>query len=118
MNSLVAEQEVIARHVQVTKTELAVDLHDGRRIIVPITWYPRLMHASPKERKNWQLLGDGYAIEWPELDEHIGVSGLLMGQRSGESKKSLRRWLINKQRATSKRRQHPRAGIDSKAVRI
>ncbi|MCJ7621238.1 MAG: DUF2442 domain-containing protein, partial [Anaerolineae bacterium] len=49
--------------------QLTVDLADGRRLIVPLAWYPRLWHASPAERQNWQLLGDGYAIEWPDLDE-------------------------------------------------
>ena len=39
---------------------------------------PRLLNASAKERQNWQLLGDGYAIEWPDLDEHIGIEGLLL----------------------------------------
>jgi hypothetical protein len=55
--------------------------------------YPRLLHGSEKERQNWKLLGDGYAIEWPDLDEHIGVEGLLAGRRSGESEASLSRWL-------------------------
>ncbi len=49
--------------------------------------------ASLKERQNWQLLGDGYAIEWLDLDEHIGIEGLLAGRRSGESRKSFERWL-------------------------
>ncbi|MGH9800253.1 MAG: DUF2442 domain-containing protein [Blastocatellia bacterium] len=60
---------------------------------MPPAWYPRLAHASDAERQNWQLLGDGYAIEWPTLDEHIGVEALLAGKHSGESEKSLVRWL-------------------------
>jgi hypothetical protein len=51
------------------------------------------MHGSPEERQNWQLLGDGYAIEWEDLDEHIGIEGLLAGRRSNESQKSLSNWL-------------------------
>lgn len=51
---------------------------------------------SPEERQNWRLLGGGYAIEWPDLDEHIGVEGLLAGRRSGESQESLRRWLVSR----------------------
>ncbi|MCL4705263.1 DUF2442 domain-containing protein [bacterium] len=50
-----------------------------------------------KERGNWHLLGDGYAIEWPDLDEHISIEGLLAGRRSGESQKSFQRWLANRQ---------------------
>lgn len=72
---------------------LIVDLVDGRSLSVPLSWYPRLMHGSPEERQNWQLLGDGYAIEWEDLDEHIGIEGLLAGRRSNESQKSLSNWL-------------------------
>jgi hypothetical protein len=51
------------------------------------------MRASLQERQNWDLLGDGYAIEWADLDEHIGVEGLLAGRRSGESQRSFAQWL-------------------------
>jgi hypothetical protein len=93
MNTLVLEVEPIAIEVNITDDKLIVDLADGRSIIVPLEWYPRLLHGSQEERGNWQLLGDGYAIEWPDLDEHIGVEGLLAGRRSGESQKSFERWL-------------------------
>lgn len=68
-----------------TENDLMVDLTDGHRLIVPLAWYPRLMYASPAKRQYWQLLGDAYAIEFPDLDEHIGVEGLLAGRHSGES---------------------------------
>jgi hypothetical protein len=77
----------------VTEDDLVVDLVDGRRLIVPLAWYPRLMYATAAERQNFQLLGDGYAIEFPDLDEHIGIEGLLAGRHSGESQKSLEKWL-------------------------
>jgi hypothetical protein len=90
------ETEPAAVHVTITDEKLIVDLADGRSIAVPLAWYPRLMHGSTKERQYWQLLGDGYGIEWPDLDEHIGIEGLLAGRRSGESKKSLERWLADR----------------------
>lgn len=93
MTTLALETEPTAISVTVTDDDLMVDLMDGRRIIVPIAWYPRLMYATPQERQNWQLLGDGYAIEFQDLDEHIGVEGLLAGRHSGESQKSLENWL-------------------------
>ena len=93
MTTLVHEKELSAIAVAVTAEKLSVDLDDGRSILVPLSWYPRLLYATPKERKNWRLLGDGYAIEWLDLDEHIGVEGLLAGKRSGESEKSFQRWL-------------------------
>jgi len=96
MSTLVLEAEPIAIDVMVTDDELIIGLTDGRRISVPLAWYPRLLYASPAERQNWQLLGEGYAIEWPELDEHIGIEGLLAGRPSGESQRSLQRWLASR----------------------
>ena len=93
MNTLVLEIEPLAIGVSVTDEDLIIDLTDGRRIIVPLSWYPRLLNASPSERNNWKLLGDGYAIEWPDLDEHIGIESLLAGRHSGESQQSYNRWL-------------------------
>jgi hypothetical protein len=93
MTSLMLETVPIAINVTVTNERLTVELEDGRSIAVPLGWYPRLAHASDAERQNCELLGDGYAIEWPALDEHIGVESLLAGRRSGESEKSLARWL-------------------------
>jgi hypothetical protein len=96
MSTLVLETEPLAMAVAVTDDELTVELVDGRRIMVPLAWYPRLLNASVAERQNWRLLGDGYAIEWPALDEHIGVEGLLAGRHSGESCKSLDNWLATR----------------------
>lgn len=93
MTSLVLEKNPVATNVTITGEKLVIDLEDGRSVSVPIAWYPRLTHASDAERQNWELLGDGYAIEWPEIDEHIGIEALLAGKRSGESQRSLERWL-------------------------
>ena len=62
MTTLILETEPLANQVTVTDEWLIVDLVDGRSLSIPLAWYPRLMHASPPERQNWQLLGDGYAI--------------------------------------------------------
>jgi hypothetical protein len=93
MTTLALETEPTAANITVTEDDLVVDLVDGRRLIVPLAWYPRLMYATAAERQNFQLLGDGYAIEFPDLDEHIGIEGLLAGRHSGESQKSLEKWL-------------------------
>ena len=97
MSTLVLEMDPVAVEVTVTDDDLTVDLADGRRMLVPLSWYARLFHACDVERQHWQLLGDGYAIEWPDLDEHIGVEGLLAGRQSGESPQSLKRWLAARQ---------------------
>ncbi len=98
MITLELENEPQATQVRVSLHALSVDLADGRTLIVPLEWYPRLQYGTPRERKNWRLLGDGYAIEWPDLDEHIGVEGLVAGRRSSESAKSLKRWLASRTR--------------------
>jgi Protein of unknown function (DUF2442) len=82
-----------AQSVAVSEDLLTVDLTDGRSISVPISWYPRLAHGTAGERNNWELLGGGVGIHWPDLDEDISVQGLLAGRRSGETQKSLQRWL-------------------------
>jgi hypothetical protein len=51
------------------------------------------MHGTPQERNNWQLIGGGEGIHWPDLDEDLSVVGLLLGRPSGESQNSLQRWL-------------------------
>jgi hypothetical protein len=82
-----------ALDVAVTEDTLVVTLHDGRVISVPVSWYPRLEHATPAERKSWELIGAGLGIHWPEVDEDISVEALLAGKRSNESDASLHRWL-------------------------
>ena len=62
--------------------ELIVILADGRRIAVPLTWFPRLLNATPKERAKFELLGGGVGIHWPEIDEDLSVDGLLRGVRA------------------------------------
>jgi hypothetical protein len=100
MTTLVLDIDPTAVAITIDDDKLAIDLADGRRLVVPLARYPRLLHASPPERQNWQLLGEGYAIEWPDLDEHIGIEGLLAGRRSGESQKSLERWLASRSTPT------------------
>lgn len=58
---------------------LTVDLFDGRRISVPLAWYPRLLHATPGQRANWEIAGAGFGIHWPELDEDLSTEGILRG---------------------------------------
>ncbi len=80
-------------HIITTETNLIVSLSDGRVLFVPLDWYPRLKHGTPAERDNWELIGEGEGIHWPDLDEDISLNGLLAGRRSAESKQSIKRWL-------------------------
>ncbi len=83
----------VAETVKVTEDTLTVELSDGRSLSVPLAWFPRLVHATPSERKSWRLIGRGHGIHWSELDEDISVEGLLAGKPSGESQASFKKWL-------------------------
>ena len=76
-----------------TEDALVVRLADGRSVSAPLTWYPRLLHAAPDERDNWELFGEGRYVHWPDLDEDLTVEALLAGGKSGESPRSLQKWL-------------------------
>ena len=94
MTILAIEMDIpYAENVSVTKDALTVDLSDGRTISVPLGWYPRLMHATPNERKNWRLIGRGQGIHWEDIDEDISIECLLAGRPSGESQDSFKKWL-------------------------
>ncbi len=67
------------KDVRVTEDTLSADLIDGRTIIVPLVWYPRLLHATPAQRAHWQICGGGYSIHWPGIDEDLSIEGLLRG---------------------------------------
>ena len=96
--SSLATETVVAKHVRVTGDTLVVELADGRSVSVPLKWYPRLAEGRPGERKNWELIGPGIGIHWPQLDEDISIEGLLLGQRSSEGAASLQRWRASRQR--------------------
>ena len=75
--SISKESESLAAEVRFDKEKIHVRLRDGREISVPLGWFPKLREASPKQRKNWRLIGKGIGIHWPDLDEDISVSALL-----------------------------------------
>lgn len=94
MNSLsIVEREASASKVEVTEDEIVVSLVDGRKVSAPILWYPRLLHGTNDERNHYELMGGGTGIHWPLLDEDLSVSGILKGNPSFESEKSLQNWL-------------------------
>jgi hypothetical protein len=66
-------------HVVVTDETITAHLVDGRVISVPLAWSWRLSDATPAQRANWQLVGDGYGVHWPDIDEDLSADGLLNG---------------------------------------
>ena len=85
--------EVLATNLHFTDESLIVDLADGRTVTVPLSWYPRLVHATNNERENWETVLNGEGFHWPDLDEDLSVDGFVKGRPSGESKRSFERWL-------------------------
>ena len=79
MTTLAVELHPLAYSVKCAEDVLSVDLLDGRTITVPTSWFPTLSNASQAQRENWEILGDGEGIHWPEIDEDLSVSGLLAG---------------------------------------
>jgi hypothetical protein len=72
------------KNVAFTGDTLAVDLADGRTIVVPLVWYPRLFDATPEQRGHWQVSAGGYGIRWPDIDEDLSTAGLLRGAPAAE----------------------------------
>ena len=79
MNISVIEISPRAVEVDITDDELHVRLADGRRISVPLAWFPRLLHATASQRRHFELLGSGEGIHWPDVDEDLSIAGLLRG---------------------------------------
>jgi hypothetical protein len=87
MTSSAVRVDPRATAIEVTADELEVSLMGGRRIAVPLTWFPRLLRASQAQREEWTLLGGGEGIHWPGVDEDVSVAGLLAGIPSQEAAK-------------------------------
>jgi hypothetical protein len=78
MSTVVRVESRIAR-VEVTDETITAHLLDGRVISVPLAWSWRLSEATPVQRANWQLIGDGHGVHWPDVDEDISAEGMLRG---------------------------------------
>lgn len=68
-----------------TAEHLTVSYDDGRVVSLPLKWYPRLSRATPAQRRNWELIGRGYGVHWPEIDEDLSAEGLLHGRPARET---------------------------------
>jgi hypothetical protein len=79
MSTLAVETHPLAQNVEFTDNDLIVSLVDGRKVTVPLVWFPLLSNASKSQLEHFELLGDGEGIHWPELDEDLSISGLLQG---------------------------------------
>lgn len=79
MDTLAIRVDERVKAVHFTEGTISTDLMDGRTITVPLSWYPRLLHASVAQRNAWQICGGGYGIHWEEIDEDLSTEGMLRG---------------------------------------
>ncbi len=78
MNTAV-KVEVLIQDIRVTEDTITAYLTDGRTISVPLAWSWRLSEATPKQRANFEIIGDGEGVHWPDIDEDISAEGMLYG---------------------------------------
>jgi hypothetical protein len=69
----------LAKSVDFDEDMMHVLLTDGRRVSVPLAWFPLLLKASPEQRTKYEIGGGGASLHWSELDEDLSVAGLLAG---------------------------------------
>lgn len=88
MSTAVKTQEVRIKDVKVTDDAITAYLVDGRVISVPLAWSWRLSEATPEQRENYVIIGDGYSVHWPDIDEDISAEGMLYGAPAPRPRKS------------------------------
>jgi hypothetical protein len=80
--------DLCAISVAFTEEHLVVEIEDGRCILVPIWWYPRLLNATSEQRQGWSLIAEGIGIHWEEIDENISIRELLSERLKSVPRKS------------------------------
>src|SRR2546427_9272356 len=81
MPTSVASGEALAVDLSCSNDALTVVLDDGRTVSVPLMWFPRLLNATPRQRKEWEFIGGGIGIHWEAIDEDISVASLLRPEK-------------------------------------
>jgi hypothetical protein len=79
MSTLQVEVHPAAQDVHFTESEMSVSLTDGRTISVPLSWFATLSSATKAQLQDFEILGEGEGLHWPQLDEDLSVKGLLLG---------------------------------------
>jgi len=79
MSTAVKLQDVRIKDITVTEDTISAQLMDGRGISVPLVWSWRLSEATPAQRANYRIIGDGQGVHWPDIDEDISAEGMLYG---------------------------------------
>jgi len=115
MNTAVKVQEVKIKKITVTEDTITAQLMDGRTISVPLAWSWRLSEATPKQRANWEIIGDGHGVHWPDIDEDISAEGMLCGIPAPRPRAFVRRNHKSEKRNLMANRSMQRIGIKAGA---
>ena len=104
MSTLAIKTDERVEAVYFTRDSIVVDLADGRTISAPLTWYPRLLKATSKQRSHWELCGGGFGIHWPDIDEDLSTEGLLRGAPAPNASKQKATKKTTKQKLSTTRK--------------
>jgi hypothetical protein len=77
------------KDIEITEDTITAYLVDGRTISVPLVWSWRLSEATPEQRENYEIIGDGEGVHWPDIDEDISAEGMLYGQPAHRPKRPI-----------------------------
>ncbi|OGO39699.1 MAG: hypothetical protein A2Z03_02105 [Chloroflexi bacterium RBG_16_56_8] len=77
--NIVVNNEPRIIELKVTNESIIAQLADGRTVSVPLAWSWRLSDATPKQRNNFEIMGSGQGVHWPDVDEDISAAGMLCG---------------------------------------
>ena len=85
--SIAVNADARVKNVTVTDDLITFHLVDGRVISVPLVWSWRLSEATPAQRNNYEIIGDGQGVHWPDVDEDLSVEGMFNGVPARRPKK-------------------------------
>ena len=88
MNTL---DDIRVTGISSTTDTLKADFDDGRSVSLPLMWFPRLFRATQTQRDHYELIGKGYGVHWPDVDEDLSATGLALGKPSIEFIKQQRK---------------------------
>ncbi len=86
--NIVANSEPRIIGLKVTNEKIIAQLADGRTVSVPLAWSWRLSEASPKQRNNFEIMGSGQGVHWPDIDEDLSAAGMLGGVPARKPKRA------------------------------
>ena len=86
MNTVV-KLDTRIKDIEITDDSIVAHLMDGRTISVPLVWSWRLTVATPEQRNRYEIIGDGYGVHWPDIDEDISADGMMYGMPAPKPRK-------------------------------